>query len=569
MSLRTALDQRKLGENNHHEHTWSESSFEEHFSQFYFQLVRTKDMSDLEKRFSMLIEKSGDPDNLILLAKMTLNTRDCAAKGERDLTYMMLKVWYDYKPEIAYYIFETMMLNTELKEPLGSWKDIKYLCNYLFSVTGNKEHPFIDYVVNLTNYHLKQDWDTLVTKTNKNITLLAKWIPREKSKKFGWLYELLVRNMFARYYQTPKTDKTRKAADRKARKEYRTICSTLNRFLDTTQIKQCNKNWRNIDPNTVTSITFSKQKMSLFNQKRTGCKIIERSGDEDRKECRANFVKYLNEKKEKGETIKGKRCSIYDFVKDALKYRAVEDNQLIKDTINSQWENNSKQNFNLNNMIALVDTSGSMETDNCLPLYNAIGLGIRISEKTSTAFKNRVLTFSAEPTWVNLDNCENFCDKVSTVRNAEWGMNTNIYKAFRLILAAIADSKMQPEEVENLTLAILSDMQIDSSQESGYDSNTLYKNIKKMFQEKGIELWGRPFNPPNILFWNLRKTDGFPTQATEDNVTMLSGYSPFLLNVLCEKGFEELKKTNSYDLLKNMLDNERYTSMEDLKNLLI
>ena len=36
-----------------------------------------------------------------------------------------------------------------------------------------------------------------------------------------------------------------------------------------------------------------------------------------------------------------------------------------------------------------------------------------------------------------------------------------------------------------------------------------------------------------------------------------------------EKGFEELKKTNSYDLLKNMLNNERYTSMEDLKNLLI
>ena len=50
-------------------------------------------MSDLEKRFSMLIEKSGDPDNLILLAKMTLNTRDCTAKGERDLTYMMLKLF--------------------------------------------------------------------------------------------------------------------------------------------------------------------------------------------------------------------------------------------------------------------------------------------------------------------------------------------------------------------------------------------------------------------------------------------------------------------------------------------
>ena len=34
----------------------------------------------------------------------------------------------------------------------------------------------------------------------------------------------------------------------------------------------------------------------------------------------------------------------------------------------------------LETMIAMVDTSSSM-TDNCLPLYNAIGLGICVSEK--------------------------------------------------------------------------------------------------------------------------------------------------------------------------------------------
>ena len=80
--------------------------------------------------------------------------------------------------------------------------------------------------------------------------------------------------------------------------------------------------------------------------------------------CKEHFVEYLNSKKESQETIKGKRVSIYDFVKDAIKYCGLEESdeiQLIKETINSQWENNSKQNFRLNNMIALVDTSGSME----------------------------------------------------------------------------------------------------------------------------------------------------------------------------------------------------------------
>ena len=91
--------------------------------------------------------------------------------------------------------------------------------------------------------------------------------------------------------------------------------------------------------------------------------MVERSESEDRRGCKEKFVSYLNEKKENKETIKGKRVSIYDFVKDAIKYSSHEDGeaQLMKDTINSQWENNSKQNFSLNNMIALIDTSGSME----------------------------------------------------------------------------------------------------------------------------------------------------------------------------------------------------------------
>ena len=52
-----ALDQRKLGENNHHEYTWSESSFEEHFSQFYFQLVRSENTEKLEIKLEEMLIK--------------------------------------------------------------------------------------------------------------------------------------------------------------------------------------------------------------------------------------------------------------------------------------------------------------------------------------------------------------------------------------------------------------------------------------------------------------------------------------------------------------------------------
>ena len=46
---------KQLGENAHVEYTWSKS-LEELFVQYYFQLVRTKDHSDLIKKFTYMIE---------------------------------------------------------------------------------------------------------------------------------------------------------------------------------------------------------------------------------------------------------------------------------------------------------------------------------------------------------------------------------------------------------------------------------------------------------------------------------------------------------------------------------
>ena len=54
--------------------------------------------------------------------------------------------------------------------------------------------------------------------------------------------------------------------------------------------------------------------------------------------------------------------------------------------------------------------SGSMTIDESRPLYSAIGLGIRLSE--TSMFKDRVLTFHSEPSWVRLNSGDTFCEKV-------------------------------------------------------------------------------------------------------------------------------------------------------------
>jgi hypothetical protein len=107
-----------------------------------------------------------------------------------------------------------------------------------------------------------------------------------------------------------------------------------------------------------------------------------------------------------------------------------------------------------------------------------------------------------------------------------------------------------------MVLAILSDMQIDQADNKGL---TMMASIEKLYAEAGEKVWGRPFKAPHILFWNLRSTTGFPTLSTQQNCSMMSGFSPALLNLFCEEGLESLQTCTPWSLLVKSLDNERYS----------
>jgi hypothetical protein len=64
------------------------------------------------------------------------------------------------------------------------------------------------------------------------------------------------------------------------------------------------------------------------------------------------------------------------------------------------------------------------------------------------------------------------------------------------------------------------------------------------------------------VFWNLRKTTGFPAISTDQNVSMMSGVSPALLNVFCEKGVAGLQQYTPWDTLMESLKNTRYKGFE-------
>jgi hypothetical protein len=205
-------------------------------------------------------------------------------------------------------------------------------------------------------------------------------------------------------------------------------------------------------------------------------------------------------------------------------------------------------------MIAMVDVSGSMEGD---PMEAAIALGIRVAEKSLLG--KRVLTFSTSPTWVNLDGYNTFYEMASNVRQAEWGGNTNFQAALNMILDAIISQKLEPHDVEDMVLVIFSDMQID---EADRTSISLMNTIEKRYADAGQRLWGKSFKVPHILFWNLRSTSGFPTLSTQRNTSMMSGFSPALLNLFCDEGLEALQSCTPWSLFVKGLDNERYSVLD-------
>ena len=224
--------------------------------------------------------------------------------------------------------------------------------------------------------------------------------------------------------------------------------------------------------------------------------------------------------------------------------------------LNSQWNSSSKLTDQLDKIIAMVDFSASMYQG---PIEAAFALGCRVAEKSKLG--KRVLSFSSSPTWHNLDNCSTFVEMIETLQSGTIGYSTNFYKALSVILDSIIEYKIPPEEVENMILAIFSDMQINEAGE-GLNMNTMYENITKLYKDAGIKIWGKPFRPPHILFWNLRNTAGFPCLSNESNVSMMSGFSPALLNSFCKLGMDALKDFTPWSMLVSQLNNPRYDSLK-------
>jgi len=125
-----------------------------------------------------------------------------------------------------------------------------------------------------------------------------------------------------------------------------------------------------------------------------------------------------------------------------------------------------------------------------------------------------------------------------------------------MVLDACIKNKIPSDEVAGMVIAIFSDMEIDCLKENPWQNKDLSDEIDALYKTYG-------YNRPHLLFWNLRKSSGFPTLSSKNNCTMLSGYSSSLLNVFCNRGIEGLKEFNPRQAMEDLLSNARYNVMEE------
>tara|TARA_R100000951_G_scaffold114942_1_gene121445 strand:- start:2830 stop:3576 length:747 start_codon:yes stop_codon:yes gene_type:complete len=228
-------------------------------------------------------------------------------------------------------------------------------------------------------------------------------------------------------------------------------------------------------------------------------------------------------------------------------HQVLESMEFDKDSINAaqvQWD--ALPNYmegSSERILPVCDVSGSMSG---LPMEVCVALGMYISERNESIFKDAFITFSSEPTMQYVEG-DNLLDRYNSLIESDWGMSTNLQATFDLVLNSAVREKM-PESQMPTKLLILSDMEFDNIDRSHTGSNL--DHIRAKYAEAGYTM-------PEIIFWNLNgRVGNVPANAADENVGLVSGFSPSILKSILQGKVEtpEELMLNTVEGYKDVVD---------------
>lgn len=357
-------------------------------------------------------------DILVLAYLLIGYTRDILhGKGERDISYMFIWVWYQYFPLLAKQSLRSFVFLKDVDKkslhvrPYGSWKDIKYFAQYVYNRTQNKDHILIEYCVELFAkeiYRLMKKEHSPNTKKlfpNEQLHehyayLAVKWCPRERGKH-KWLFQKIV----SKYMEFHGIIMSKSLEHRSFRK----ILAMFSNKVQVVEQYLAGKKEEDIDCQHISIYSQLKYFWALY------------------KHCNTTFQKKYVSFHQTNKEVLFNQFSKYSALPiPLLMKRVLEINTMQykpqsvpRQMIQLYWSK-MQTTVRLKSTLPIVDVSRHMEDFNCL--HQAIALGIYISEHTTTdKFRNHVLLYSGKIVMVDLSECNDFCEKVEKIMQSYRG----------------------------------------------------------------------------------------------------------------------------------------------------
>lgn len=444
--------------------------------------LRNREDSEIESLFI----KAFNEDKL-LATKMAFYARDIrGGLGERHTFRVILRFLANVHPEIAIKNIKNIPL-------FGRYDDLYVL------VRTPAEDAMWAFIREQWEKDLKDMAD------GKPISLMAKWL---KSVDTSSEESRILGKKTAR-----KLGLTEKA--------YRKTLSSLRRYLDVVERKMSHNQWDQIDYERVPSLALKRYR-----------KAFERR-DEER------FKEYIEAVAKGEKKINASTLFPYDILEAMgggyfslyiIKYDPV---------LEEQWKNLPNYVDGEYNVVVMADTSGSMVGR---PMATSVGLAIYFAERNSGPFKNKFMTFSSVPSWVELKG-DTLYEKLKCVPSII--ENTNLEAAFLLVLETALKHNLKNEDLPK-AIVVISDMEIDGAVVIDNDKD-FYTAMAKKFAEHGYDI-------PNIVFWNVdARHDTFHAKSEYKGVQVFSGQSPAVFKAV-------LKSINMtpYEAMVQTLSDPRY-----------
>jgi len=476
-----------------------------------------KELLDLNFKTSSLRNKSEDEifklflkafhEDKLLAIKWLFFMRDTReGMGERRSFRIILNGLGHQHPTIAKELIS-------LVPEYGRWDDLYSLM----------DGDLTEYVVDFIYQQLQEDCGNYLNK--KPISLLAKWLPKESTKKYKKVYNILLK----KFGMTPK--------------EYRRIISDLRKYLDVVEVKMSANEWNKVNYNTIPSKANLLYKDAFLRH------------DKERRNEYLNDLKNGNNNAKINAKVLMPHEIVHRYM-DKYEWGDIDD---FDESLEQLWK--ALPNYVNSESFSMFvrDGSYSMTTKigntniTCLDISTA--LAIYFSEHCKGEYKDNFITFSNRPKVIDLSNCSSLREKIEKCHAEDDCSNTDIYKVFKLILDTAVNNKYTQEQLPK-NIVVVSDMEFDDATTTS-DYQTLFETIQAEYLLHGYDL-------PRLVFWNVcSRTGAIPLKTNKNGVCLVSGFNPTIMDMVLSG------ELDPYKCLVNKLNSSRYDAVEKaVKNLL-